>query len=93
MNMFPMPTAPRAYATHAVHYELRFQSLSNKADALAFPCDREGHVFLDELSEAAKRSYLYARVVIGREFALPAVVAALEPIKKGVGRWPTPSPL
>lgn len=93
MNTFPMPTAPRAHATYTVHYELRFQSLSNEADALAFPCDREGHVFLDELSEPAKREYLYARVVIGHEFALPAVVAALKPIKKGVSHRPTPRPL
>jgi len=39
-----------------------------------FPCDERGRVVLDDLSERARRNYLYARAVVGREFATPAVV-------------------
>ncbi len=55
-------------------YQLRYESLFNPGRALAFPCDECGHVEMDTLSERAKRNYLYARAVVGREFALPAVV-------------------
>ena len=54
-------------------YELRFQSLFDDGRALAFPCDEDGHVDMDALSERARHNYLYARAVIGREFSLPAV--------------------
>jgi hypothetical protein len=58
------------------HFELRFQSLFNEGRALAFPCDAEGHVDMDALSERARHNYLYARTVVGREFATPAVQPA-----------------
>jgi hypothetical protein len=54
-------------------YELRFQSLFDEGRGLAFPCDAMGHVDLDGMSERARLNYLYARTVIGREFATPAV--------------------
>jgi hypothetical protein len=54
-------------------YELRFQSLFSEGRALAFPCDAQGHVQIDSLSEKARLNYLYARSLIGREFARPAV--------------------
>lgn len=54
-------------------YVLRFQSLFNEGRAYAFPCDAHGHVDLDALSERARNNYLYARAVIGREVAMPAV--------------------
>lgn len=54
------------------HYELRFQSLFG-GRGYAFPCDPQGHVDLDELSERARHNYFYARTVVGREFAMPAV--------------------
>ena len=53
-------------------YELRFQSLFNEGRAYAFPCDAEGHVDMNTLSETALNNYLYARAVIGRELAMPA---------------------
>ena len=59
--------------THG-HYELRFQSLADDGRAFAFPCDAAGHVDLDGLSERARLNYFYARTVIGREFAMPAVI-------------------
>lgn len=54
-------------------YELRFRSLFREGRGLAFPCDAEGHVELDSLSEPARINYLYARAVVGREFDSPAV--------------------
>lgn len=57
----------------AAGYELRFQSLFIEGRGYAFPCDEEGHVDLDTLSARARLNYFYARTVIGREFALPAV--------------------
>lgn len=56
-----------------VDYELRFRSLFNEGRALAFPCDADGHVDMNTLSQRALSNYLYARTVIGREFSLPAV--------------------
>ena len=55
------------------NYELRFQSLFDEGRAYCFPCDRAGLVNMDLLSERARTNYLYARAVVGREFALPAV--------------------
>jgi hypothetical protein len=57
----------------AAGYEIRFQSLFNEGRALSFPCDAEGHVYLDALSDRARDNYLYARAVVGREFATPMV--------------------
>lgn len=54
-------------------YELRFQPLVPEGEAFAFPCDAEGHVDLDGLSDRDRGEYLYARAVIGREVAMPAV--------------------
>lgn len=54
-------------------YELRFQSLFSEGRALAFPCDGGGHVPLDSLSDRARMNYLYARAVVGREYAVPVV--------------------
>jgi len=56
--------------------ELRFDSLFNPGRGLVFPCDSAGRVELDALSDAARCNYLYARAVVGREFAVPVVVQA-----------------
>ena len=56
-------------------YELRFMSLWREGRGLSFPCGPDGGVDLDELSERARANYFYARAVVGREFAAPAVVA------------------
>jgi hypothetical protein len=58
---------------HCSHI-IRFVSLFNPGKALTFPCDAEGHVPLDDLSERARENYFYARAVVGREFAFPAVL-------------------
>ena len=58
-------------------YELRFRSLFDDGRALAFPCDARGQVDLDALSPRARNNYFYARTVIGRDFAMPAVSPAV----------------
>jgi hypothetical protein len=55
------------------HFELRFRSLFNEGRAYAFPCDADGHVDIDSLSDKARSNYFYARTVIGREVSVPAV--------------------
>ena len=60
--------------THA--YELRFRSLFVEGRAFAFPCDAQGLVDMDSMSAHSLNNYLYARSVIGREVAIPAVQAS-----------------
>ena len=59
----------------ATGFEIRFQSLFREGRALTFPCDREGHVDLDAISERARNNYLFACATIGREYAMPVVKA------------------
>jgi hypothetical protein len=58
-------------------YMLRFRSLFHEGRGYVFPCDAEGHVNMDGLSERALENYLYARAVIGCEVLLPAVEPVL----------------
>ena len=58
-------------------YEIRFQSLFHEGRALCFPCDEEGHVAMDALSDRARDNYFYARAVVGREYAYPCVLPAI----------------
>ena len=67
-----------AIASNASPFVLRFESLYVPGRGLAFPCDERGRVELDTLSERARRNYFYARVVVGREYATPAVVPSGE---------------
>lgn len=57
----------------ASEFEVRFRSLLRRGLELIFPCDREGRVDIDALSERAKTNYLFARAMVGREYAQPAV--------------------
>lgn len=66
--MNPSTPSPRTEA-----FELRFASLFHEGRGLAFPCDAAGRVDLDRLSDRARSNYFFARTVIGREFATPAV--------------------
>lgn len=59
----------------AAAFEIRFQSLFDQGRALAFPCDSTGLVNLDAMSEVARNNYLFARGMIGREYAMPFVQA------------------
>jgi hypothetical protein len=53
--------------------ELRFRSLYKPGRGYSFPCDADGQVDLDALSECERNSYFYARTAIGCEFAMPVV--------------------
>ncbi len=64
---------PNIQGCAAAQYELRFCSLFKEGRAYAFPCDADGHVDLDRLSDRARSNYFYARTVIGREVSVPAV--------------------
>ena len=57
------------------NFELRFRSLFHEGRALAFACDADGRIELDRLSDRARQSYLYARALVGRDFAQPEVTA------------------
>lgn len=54
-------------------FEVHFRSLVRRGFELIFPCDREGRVDLDALSDRAKTNYLFARAMVGREYSRPAV--------------------
>ena len=59
----------------ACHYELRFTGLFDRGRGYAFPCDAQGKVVLDDLSDRCRCNYLYARAVVGAELAIPYVAA------------------
>ena len=52
---------------------LRFQSLFHSGRALTFPCNAQGDVYMDSLSERARENYLFARAVVGHEYANPVI--------------------
>lgn len=56
-------------------FRLCFRSLFDSGRGFAFPCDGNGQVDLDGLSDRARTNYLYARAMVGRELATPAVEA------------------
>jgi hypothetical protein len=55
-------------------FELRFRSLFQEGRALAFSCDADGRIDLDHLSDRSRERYLYARALVGREYAQPEVL-------------------
>ena len=70
-----MNPAPGLAASKAAHYELRFLNLFSRRCGYSFPCDAEGRVQIDELSDRGRSSYFYARALVGNEFASPTVAA------------------
>lgn len=63
--------------TVARQFQLCFRSLFDSGRGYAFPCDEKGQVDLNQLGEQARNNYLYARAVVGREFATPAIEIAV----------------
>lgn len=53
--------------------QLLFASLFHPGRGIAVPCDAQGEVHMDELSERMKNAYLAARALVGREYAHPVV--------------------
>lgn len=64
------------------NHELCFLALEGSGEGYAFPCDAAGHVELDALTERERIDYLYARAVVGREVAPPAVIARPAPRRR-----------
>jgi hypothetical protein len=54
-------------------FEVRFDDLFHSGRRLTFPCDAQGHVDIDALSERSRNNYLYARAMVGREYSMPSV--------------------
>jgi hypothetical protein len=52
---------------------LSFRSLFGAGRGFVFPCDPQGRVDMDALSERARNNYFYARAMMGRELAYPSV--------------------
>jgi hypothetical protein len=65
-------------AEDIARYELRFVSVVDANRAYAFPCDEAGRVDMNGLSDRALINYLYARMVVGREFHGPSVRASTQ---------------
>ena len=55
-------------------YQIRYEPLSGHGSELCFPCDACGRVELDALSDRARNNYFFARAVVGREYAAPAIL-------------------
>jgi hypothetical protein len=58
-------------------FQLCFRSLFHSGRGYAFPCDPQGHVDLDSLTDRARNNYLFARAMVGRELAAPSVQVSL----------------
>ncbi len=58
-------------------FELRFVPTVGVHPTLAFACDASGDVDIDGLSEPARRDYLFAHMLIGRDYEPPLVCRVL----------------
>jgi hypothetical protein len=58
-------------------FEVRFPSLIDDGQTLVFPCDAQGHVDMDALSERGVADYLFARATVGHDYDRPRVLPAL----------------
>jgi hypothetical protein len=65
------------FESTAHQYQLCFRSLFNSGRGFSFPCDPNGQVVLDELTDRARNNYLFARAMVGRDLAVPAVEAVM----------------
>ena len=65
-------------ASPLTHYELRFPSLFDPGRSFCFPCDSQGHVDLNALSDRARTNYLYSRAAVGHDLAAPTVQASAD---------------
>lgn len=65
--------ASSAFGAPKPRYELRFAGLFNRGRGYSFPCDAEGRVDVDHLSEQARSNYLRARAAVGKELSPPTV--------------------
>ena len=71
MTHFMFSPSARALAS----VELLFVPRRNDRKALAFPCDAAGRVDLDALDERDRNEYLFARALMGRDYAFPVMAS------------------
>ena len=69
MTHLMLPPSARRLA----NVELRFVHRGNDRESLAFPCDAAGRVDLDALDERRRNEYLFARALMGRDYAFPVM--------------------
>lgn len=67
-----MNTSPVCAATET-RYELRFTDLFHPGRGYAFPCNAQGQVEIDNLSDKGRTNYFYARFAVGMELSRPCV--------------------
>jgi hypothetical protein len=67
------PSDGLSSAPSTAQFRLCFRSLFASGRGFAFPCDPRGEVHLDGLSDNARNNYLFARAMVGRDFAMPEV--------------------
>ena len=56
-----------------IRYELRFTGLFNRGCGYAFPCDAQGQVEIDDLTDRGRANYFFARALVGAELSAPVV--------------------
>ena len=66
-------TESSAVRAGQARYELRFCGLFDRGRGYVFPCDAEGNVKLDELTDRGRTNYFLARAVVGTELSAPIV--------------------
>jgi hypothetical protein len=54
-------------------FQLFFRSLIRGGHGFSFACDAQGHVDMDAMNDRARNNYLFARAMVGRDLAVPAV--------------------
>jgi hypothetical protein len=72
--------AERTLQHCAWQYELRFMPLFDAGRGYAFPCDADGNVDIDRLTDRARTNYFYARTTVGRNFRLPTTCKVVDRI-------------
>jgi hypothetical protein len=72
------PDSRRPEMMESSQFQLCFRNLFDNGRGFAFPCDPQGQVDLDCMTEKARNNYFYARAMIGRELTYPAVEARLQ---------------
>ena len=70
-----MNTLSRQHCEDA-QFELRFSHLFRPGRGYSFPCDAQGCVDLDGLSDTLRDHYLFARALVGHELAAPVTCAS-----------------
>jgi hypothetical protein len=55
-------------------YELRFAGLFDRGRGYVFPCDPQGTVDMNAMTERARANYLFARAMVGNELCSPIVL-------------------